>query len=67
MPIYEYQCQVCGARFDKLVRSIQTPMTVQCPQCGSQDCRKALSLFGTTGSSSTGSSAGAGASCAPSG
>ncbi len=63
MPIYEYQCESCGARFDKLVRSTQAPLTVQCPQCGSQDCRKTLSLFGTT----TGSSAGPGASCAPSG
>ena len=63
MPIYEYQCQVCGARFDKFVRSLSTQFTVQCPQCGSQDCKKALSLFGTSG----GSSAGGGANCAPSG
>lgn len=63
MPIYEYRCQACGTHFEKLVRSTVTPLVVQCPQCGSQDCKKALSMFGMSG----GTSVGAGASCAPSG
>lgn len=63
MPIYEYECQACGAHFDKFVRSISAQFAVQCPQCGSQDCKKALSLFGTAGGSVSGAEAG----CAPSG
>lgn len=63
MPIYEYHCEACGTRFDKLVRSLSSQFIVQCPECGSRDCKKAVSLFGS--SSSSGSVGGA--SCAPSG
>ncbi len=65
MPFYEYQCRACGHVFDKYVRSISSHFEVICPQCGSNECEKSLSLFGTTGASQgVGSSAGA---CAPSG
>lgn len=65
MPIYEYECQACGKAFDKFVRSITTEVEVECPECHSKECRKRISLFGTT-------QTGAGtlssvASCAPSG
>ena len=34
MPVYEYRCESCGERFDKLVRSIhQAPSEVSCPAC----------------------------------
>jgi len=34
MPVYEYKCELCGERFDKLVRSIhQEPPEVRCPAC----------------------------------
>lgn len=34
MPVYEYKCESCGERFDKLVRSIhQDPPEVHCPAC----------------------------------
>ncbi len=64
MPIYEYACQACGARFEKLVRSFRTPAEVECPHCHSRDCRKSLSLFSAA---SSGGRASAGATCAPSG
>jgi len=61
MPIYEYQCEECAERFEKLVRSSTKQEEITCPKCGSGLVRKALSVFGFTGGSKTssaGSSAG---------
>lgn len=33
MPVYEYQCENCGLRFDKLQRFNDSPLT-ECPNCG---------------------------------
>ncbi|NIV28223.1 MAG: zinc ribbon domain-containing protein, partial [Anaerolineae bacterium] len=34
MPVYEYRCELCGERFEKLVRSIRRePPEVHCPAC----------------------------------
>ena len=61
MPIYEYRCELCGEKFEKLVRTVSGHVEVVCPKCGSDEVKKAISLFGTSGSAqSTGSS-----SCAP--
>lgn len=65
MPIYEYRCQVCGATFDKFVRAMSGTVEVECPKCHSQDCKKNISLFGTTSAGSGAISSAA--SCAPSG
>jgi putative FmdB family regulatory protein len=44
MPIYEYQCQACDERFDKLLRSMsQAAAEVACPACGSTDVRRLIS------------------------
>jgi putative FmdB family regulatory protein len=40
MPIYEYHCRDCGARFEALVRA--GPF-VACPSCGSSFVDKLLS------------------------
>ena len=47
MPIYEYACQDCGQHFETLVRSDTVP---QCPQCGSRQLAKQLSVFATASS-----------------
>jgi putative FmdB family regulatory protein len=44
MPIYEYICQDCGTKFEKLVRN---GATVACPQCGQAHLTPALSTFAT--------------------
>ncbi|MEA3408310.1 MAG: zinc ribbon domain-containing protein [Chloroflexota bacterium] len=64
MPIYEYQCEECGHNFEKLIRSMSSTPDIECPKCHSANCKKAISLFGTSSSGSAGSSA---AACAPSG
>jgi putative FmdB family regulatory protein len=33
MPIYEYECQKCGVRFERLQLSSSKPMKT-CPSCG---------------------------------
>lgn len=44
MPVYEYRCRACGARFDVLVRS--QDQKVACPKCGAEDLEKLFSVFG---------------------
>jgi putative FmdB family regulatory protein len=43
MPIYEYACPGCGARFERLVRRFGE--AVSCPACASGDVEKQLSVF----------------------
>jgi putative FmdB family regulatory protein len=66
MPIFEYVCQNCGTKFEKLVLSSRRTTSLQCPQCGAEDVKKALSVFGSTGSAASGA-ASAAAGCGPSG
>ncbi len=51
MPIYEYRCRACGARFETFVRSFSAQSGVRCPECGSEEVEKAISLFGVGGRS----------------
>jgi putative FmdB family regulatory protein len=44
MPIYEYECETCGARFERL-QSIQDAPVRQCPEC-SGSVRKVLHAAG---------------------
>ncbi len=64
MPMFEYRCESCGERFEKLVRSSSSEQSVVCPSCGGTDTRKQFSTFASVGVKSTASSA---ASCAPGG
>ena len=62
MPIYEYACPGCGARFEKLVRRFGE--AVACPACARTDVEKQLSVFAVaiTGPAFAGCGAGA---CSP--
>lgn len=42
MPIFEYLCEDCGTRFEKLVRR---DSEVLCPGCSSQRLNQQLSTF----------------------
>ena len=50
MPIYEYQCKPCGAKFEKLVRSMSSTEAVKCPECGSEQTARALSVVAAVSS-----------------
>jgi putative FmdB family regulatory protein len=47
MPIYEYSCQNCQGRFQKLVQGFSTPAGLLCPRCQSPDIKRAISRFAT--------------------
>jgi putative FmdB family regulatory protein len=44
MPIFEYRCQDCGTKFEKLVRRSDTA-ALECPSCGKQHLEQELSTF----------------------
>ena len=43
MPIYEFECAKCGARFEELVKAGQA---APCPQCKSSDVQRRFSPIG---------------------
>ncbi|MCX5781345.1 MAG: zinc ribbon domain-containing protein [Elusimicrobia bacterium] len=43
MPIYEYLCNKCKEKFEKLI--IEKGNTVKCPKCGSAEVEKQFSSF----------------------
>ena len=43
MPIYEFQCAKCGARFEEIVKAGQT---APCPQCKSFEVQRRYSQIG---------------------
>jgi len=63
MPIYEYQCQECGEKFEKLVRLSTSTSEIECPKCGRWKVEKLISVFSARTSRVTAASASA---CAPS-
>jgi len=40
VPIYEFECRSCGARFEELVKAEET---ASCPQCKSSDLQRRYS------------------------
>ena len=42
MPLYEYQCEACGERFEKIQKFSDPPLEV-CAKCGRGPIRKLLS------------------------
>jgi len=52
MPLYEYDCQDCGAHAEILVRGQETP---HCPACEGTQLQRTLSTFAV--STGTGSNA----------
>ena len=61
MPIYEYTCQSCNTKFDRLVRSMSTAdgeARPKCPECGSDRTARALSVFAVAAEGSAKSAGG---------
>jgi putative FmdB family regulatory protein len=52
VPIYEYECRNCKAKFEKLVRSMAGKQKVACPSCGSAKVERAMSVFAAQSQSS---------------
>jgi len=47
MPIFEYECRACGARFESIVSSAAAQAA--CQKCGSPEVEKLLSVFAVRG------------------
>ncbi len=45
MPLYEYRCSGCGARFEQLRRMSEADVALVCPRCQSTDVKRQLSTF----------------------
>jgi putative FmdB family regulatory protein len=43
MPIYEYRCDECNQRFEKLIRSLSQPPEISCPHCQSRQVQRLIS------------------------
>ena len=52
MPIYEYRCESCGDKFEKLVRRVTDVMETGCPSCGDKHLEQQYSTFAARGNSS---------------
>ena len=47
MPIYEFECEECGARFEELLAAGVTALA--CPECGSARTRRLISAVSPAG------------------
>ncbi len=45
MPIYEYQCQSCGHKYEALQKLSEAPLT-DCPACNKPELTKVISAAG---------------------
>jgi len=55
MPIYEYVCDDCGVRYERIVMNQKQAIT--CPKCASAKHTIQLSVFATANGGSNGASA----------
>jgi putative FmdB family regulatory protein len=62
MPIYEYRCEACGARFEAWLRSLASAPPEKCPTCGAGSIKRLPALVASTPRASGGPAA-----CGPSG
>jgi putative FmdB family regulatory protein len=53
MPMFEYRCETCGQRFEKLQKADEA-VSSACPECGGTDTTKLISSFAGIASSSSG-------------
>ncbi|MGO9239437.1 MAG: FmdB family zinc ribbon protein [Bryobacteraceae bacterium] len=45
MPIFEYSCEGCGTKFEKLIYRQDDEAALACPECGKAHPRRELSTF----------------------
>jgi putative FmdB family regulatory protein len=51
MPIFEYRCTDCDAKFEKLIRGEADAAALVCPSCGATHLSRELSTFSAHASS----------------
>lgn len=63
MPIYEYECKLCGKSFEKRMSFAEADSSPECPDCASTETRKKLSLVSTLFAGGSGTYASSGGDC----
>ncbi len=63
MPIYEYICKKCGNTFELIRFASDSDSDIECPKCGSEKVKRAVSLPAGSQKSCEGCSS-SGSSCA---
>jgi putative FmdB family regulatory protein len=61
MPLYEYRCDACESRFERLVRAFRED--VACPDCGSAEVERLLSTFAFSSGGANAGPGGGGCGC----
>ena len=58
MPIYEYTCKRCDARFERLAKSMSEDESskVACPECRSTQTARSMSVFAVSSGGASGKS-----------
>jgi len=49
MPMYEYACPECGAKFEKLRKMSEADSPAPCACCGAENARRIMSTFAAGG------------------
>jgi putative FmdB family regulatory protein len=49
MPIYEYACRECGRRFERMRRTDERLVAVECPACAGRETMLVMSAPGHVG------------------
>jgi putative FmdB family regulatory protein len=62
MPIYEYVCNDCQERYERIVMSAR--QEIECPKCASKRHTLQLSVF-SSGKSANGTTSSGGCGCSP--
>lgn len=57
MPIYEFECKKCHKTFEKLLKRMDEKAKEPCPECGSKETARKLSVFAAGASAERGRSA----------
>ncbi|MBU1707609.1 zinc ribbon domain-containing protein [bacterium] len=60
MPIFEYHCSNCDARFEEWVSTWRDGEKIKCPHCGSEETERQVSRFASGSSGSISPSCGPG-------
>lgn len=63
MPLYEYLCRDCGAKFEALLSISKAEQIVQCSRCESQNTTRLLSVFNAHSSGKVIAGSNTGSSC----
>ena len=51
MPIYEFECKKCHKTFEALLKRMDEKAKEPCPECGSKETARKLSVFAAAASS----------------